>query len=192
MSVSTFTRSEQRKLLALARESIQHGLNHGIPIVPDLDSFSSELTGPGAAFVTLEQVGNLRGCMGSVEAYQPLVEDIAKNAWSAAFTDPRFEPLSSSEFQELDIDISILTEPVDMSFLSEEDLKQQLEPGHDGLIISDGHHRSLFLPAVWEKLPDVDSFLSHLKQKAGLATGYWSDSMSCRRFYSFEFGDEKK
>ncbi len=191
MSDITLSRSEQKQLLALARESIRYGLDCGKAIPVDLDSFAPELTRPGAAFVTLEKEGDLRGCIGSVEACRPLVEDVAINAWNAAFTDTRFKPLTSGEFRDLDIDISVLTEPLEMTFDSEEDLRQQLEPGRDGLIISENHHRSLFLPAVWEKLPDVDSFLSHLKQKAGLAPDYWSDSMSCRRFYSFEFGDDE-
>jgi hypothetical protein len=148
------------------------------------------LTVPGAAFVTLEKQGDLRGCIGSVEAYRPLIEDVAGNAWNAAFTDPRFSPLTPAEFQLLHIEISVLTRPEDMSFDSEEDLKHQLVPGQDGLIIRDGYHRGLFLPAVWDKLPDVDSFLSHLKQKAGLPRGFWSDSISCQRFYSFEFSDD--
>lgn len=190
MSPSTFSRPEQKQLLTLARESIRHGLDHGSPIQVNSDDFVPGLAIPGAAFVTLEKQGDLRGCIGSVEAYRPLVEDVAENAWNAAFTDPRFSPLTSAEFQLLDIEISVLTKPEDMSFDSEEDLKHQLVPGRDGLIIRDGSQRGLFLPAVWDKLPDVDSFLSHLKKKAGLPRGYWSDSISCQRFYSFEFSDD--
>jgi len=125
-----------------------------------------------------------------VEAYRPLVEDVAENAWHAAFTDPRFKPLSPTEFLQLHIEISVITQPEEVSSDSELDVKHQLVPGRDGLIIRDEHHRGLFLPAVWDKLPDVDSFLSHLKQKAGFPRGYWSDSISCQKFYSFEFGDE--
>ncbi len=77
-----------------------------------------------------------------------------------------------------------------MQFESEDDLKQQIVPWEDGLILRDGYHRGLFLPAVWEKLPDVDTFLSHLKHKAGLPAGYWSDNLQIERFYSFEFSDE--
>ncbi|MBT4034914.1 MAG: AmmeMemoRadiSam system protein A [Candidatus Marinimicrobia bacterium] len=185
-----FSRLGQLSLLSLARESIQHGLDHGRSISVDIQSFAADLQKPGAAFVTLEKQGDLRGCIGSVEAYRPLVEDVAENAWNAAFTDPRFSPLTSAEFQLLGIEISVLTRPKDMSFNSEEDLKQQLVPGRDGLIIREGYHRGLFLPAVWEKLPDVDSFLSHLKQKAGFPQEYWSASISCQKFFSFEFSDD--
>jgi len=186
----TLSRHEQMQLLSLARQSIQHGLDHGKALTADIPTFKPSLTAPGAAFVTLEKRGSLRGCIGSVEAYRPLVEDVAENAWNAAFRDPRFNPLNSAEFPQLDIEISVLTKPEDMSFDSEADLKQQLVPGRDGLIIRDGYHRGLFLPAVWEKLPDVDTFLSHLKQKAGLPQQYWSDSISCQRFYCFEFGEQ--
>jgi len=187
MTEATFTKSEQRQLLALARESIQHGLDHGKSIPVDVASFSLALQEPGAAFVTLEKQGQLRGCIGSVEAYRSLVEDVAEHGWNAAFQDHRFRPLTSTEF--LHLHISVLTQPEAMIIDSEKDLKHQLVPGKDGLIIRDGHHRGLFLPAVWDKLPDVDSFLSHLKQKAGLPRDYWSDSISCQKFHSFEFSE---
>ncbi len=186
----SLNRHDQLSLLSLARESIQHGLDHGSPLRPNLETFDTGLSEQGAAFVTLEKQGELRGCIGSVEAYRSLVEDVAENAWNAAFTDPRFNPLTRVEFPHLHVEISVLTQPEEMPVSSEEDLKNQLIPGRDGLILREGHLRGLFLPAVWDKLPDVDSFLSHLKQKAGFPSGYWSDSISCQKFYSFEFADE--
>lgn len=190
MTEATFTKAEQKLLLDLARESIQHGLDHGSVLRPWTDAHDPKLTAQGAAFVTLEKQGQLRGCIGSVEAYRPLVEDVAENAWNAAFQDPRFSPLTPTEFIDLHIEISVLTPPETLTVTSEEDLKNQLVPGRDGLILKDGHHRGLFLPAVWEKLPDVDSFLSHLKQKAGLSHDCWSDSTTCQKFHSFEFSEE--
>jgi len=187
MSDQLFTPAQQSQLLTLARESIQHGLHHGGALAVEVEDYDPTIGAPGAAFVTLEKGGQLRGCIGSIEAYRPLVEDVALNAWNAAFRDPRFNALSPSEYEELQIEISILTQPEDMVVESEEDLMQQLVPGKDGLILSDDYHRGLFLPAVWEKLPDVKSFLSHLKQKAGLPQHHWSDTMRCQRFYSFEF-----
>jgi len=188
-SESALSLEEQRQLLTLARASIQHGLTHRQALLPKQENFDDHLLENGAAFVTLEKHHELRGCIGSVEAYRPLVEDVAEHAWNAAFADPRFNPLTSNEFIVLQIEISVLTQPEDMNVTSEEDLKQQLVPGRDGLIIRDGFHRGLFLPAVWDKLPDVESFLSHLMQKAGLPTGYWSDTITFQRFYSFEFND---
>jgi len=189
MPVDGFSLDEKRVLLDLARDSIQHGLEHGGAIPVNAETFKPSLALPGAAFVTLEKRGELRGCIGSIEAHRPLVEDIAINAWNAAFRDPRFSPIRVAELDDLQIDISILTAPEAMSVSSEADLKQQLIPHRDGLIISEGYYRGLFLPAVWEKLPDVDSFLSHLKQKAGFPVGYWSRKILCQRFYSIEFGE---
>lgn len=190
MSAPLFTLSQRRQLLALARKSIESGLNEDIPLIVQTDDYDPSLASPGAAFVTLEKNGELRGCIGSVEAYRPLVEDIAQNAWNAAFRDPRFSPVASVELPQLQIEISILTQPVQMTIHSEEELKQQLRPGQDGLILSEGYHRGLFLPAVWDKLPDVESFVQHLKQKAGLPTDYWSSTIRCKRFASFEFSEE--
>lgn len=190
MSEGLFTRAEQKQLLALARTSISYGLEHGQALTVDSRDFDPSLVQPGAAFVTLEKGGDLRGCIGSIKAYRPLVEDVAENAWSAAFRDPRFDPLNLHEFDELEIEISVLTKPEKMNVRSEDELKRQLNPGKDGLIIKDGYHRALFLPAVWDKLPDVDAFLSHLKQKAGLPIDHWSSTMECQSFYSFEFSEQ--
>ncbi len=190
MSPAHLGKEDQDQLLRLARQSVEHGIHHGkaIPVVPT--EYNLRLTTPGAAFVTLEKRGNLRGCIGSVQAYRPLFEDVAKNAYNAAFHDPRFDAVSLIELPGLLFEISVLTEPEDMTFSSEADFKRQLNPGSDGLIISDQMHRALFLPSVWEKLPDTEVFLSHLKQKAGLPAIYWSDTIQVKRFSSFEFGDK--
>jgi AmmeMemoRadiSam system protein A len=190
MRETTYTKAEQKLLLVLARDSIQHGLDHGRSLTIEVEAFPPVLQKHAAAFVTLEKQHQLRGCIGSVEAYRPLVADVAEHAWNAAFQDPRFTPLTPKEFLQLHIDISVLTQPETMTINSEEDLKDQIVPGIDGLIIKDGYQRGVFLPAVWEKLPDVDSFLSHLKQKAGIPADYWSNSISCQKFHSFEFGDD--
>jgi len=190
MSQPLFNQQEQKVLLQLARDSVEHGLLQGKPLEVNLQEFDSHLQEPGAAFVTLEKRSELRGCIGSVEAHRPLVEDIAENAWAAAFRDPRFSPVTRIEFFQLHFEISVLTSPQPMQFESEDDLKQQIVAGKDGLLIREGVQRGLFLPAVWGKLPDVDSFLSHLKQKAGLSSNYWSDRIEINRFYSFEFSDD--
>lgn len=189
MSSDQFSSNAKRKLLELARQSIQCGLTHGEASSVDIEAYQPILIKPGAAFVTLEKHGELRGCIGSIEAHRPLVEDVARNAWNAAFRDPRFSPLSPSEMDDLQIEISILTKPEEMTVSSEEDLKEQLVPHRDGLILSEGYNRGLFLPTVWEKLTDVDSFVSHLKQKAGFPVDYWSQKISCKRFYCVEFGE---
>ncbi|NQV16020.1 AmmeMemoRadiSam system protein A [bacterium] len=190
VSQDLFDPLEQAQLLQIARSSVEYGLTHeeALPVNPT--EFSPNLQEPGAAFVTLETQGQLRGCIGSVKARRPLVIDVSKNAWNAAFHDTRFKPLKRSEFNDLHFEISILTHPKPMTFSSEENLKQQLVPGTDGLILKDGYRRGLFLPSVWEKLPDIDTFLSHLKQKAGFPDSYWSETLEVERFYSFEFSDD--
>ena len=183
------TLDEQQLLLEIARNSIQHGLRFGSPLNIIGSDYHGTLCDPGAAFVTLEKQQRLRGCIGSVEAFRPLMEDVAHNAWHAAFEDPRFPPLEEGEFQQILLDISVLTVPEKLDIRSEAELKALLIPGQDGLILEDGYRRGLFLPAVWDKLPSIDDFVAHLKQKAGMSLDYWSETLEARRFYSFEFGE---
>jgi AmmeMemoRadiSam system protein A len=131
--------------------------------------------------------GELRGCIGSLEAYRPLVEDVAHNAYAAAFSDPRFTPLSETELIDVEFHISVLTPAAPMHFESEADLLSQLRPGIDGLVLEDAGHRGTFLPSVWESLPDAAQFLQHLKMKAGLPADYWSDNLKVSRYTSESF-----
>ena len=121
---------------------------------------------------------------------QPLIEDVAENAWAAAFRDPRFAPLSQAEFPRLEIHISILSPPQAMSYSSQQDLLTQIRPGIDGLILEEGYRRGTFLPSVWESLPEAADFLSHLKLKAGLPANYWSDKIKVSRYTSESISDE--
>jgi len=169
-------------LILLAATSIDHGLEHKKPVPVALDEHSAELAAPGACFVTLKKEGRLRGCIGSPQAHRPLVLDVADNAFKAAFKDPRFPPLSAAERDGLDLSISVLSAQTPMTFADEADLLSQLRPGRDGLVIADGPRRALFLPAVWEQLPDPKVFLQHLKNKAGLKPEHWSDGFKAWRF----------
>jgi len=117
-----------------------------------------------------------------LEACRPLVEDVAENAVAAAFHDPRFPPLSRDEFDDLKISISVLSPPEEMSFSSEADLLSQIRPGIDGLILQEGFQKGTFLPSVWEELPETEMFFEHLKLKAGLPAGYWSDTLRVFRY----------
>ena len=174
-------------LLNLARASINHGLLTSQPLSVDLNTYETALTNKAASFVTLERQGQLRGCIGMLEAQRPLVQDIAENAFAAAFRDPRFPPLSTAEFSELDLHISILSATEAMSFNSEQDLIAQLKPAIDGLILQEGSRRGTFLPSVWEQLPEPRQFLRHLKQKAGLPAEYWSDKIKAYRYNTETF-----
>lgn len=182
MAHISLTKEQQQCLLALAKNSIQHGLMTGKPLTVNLTDFPAELTVPRATFVTLQKNGQLRGCIGVLTAVRPLAEDIAENAFSAAFNDSRFPPLTADELDALNIHLSILTPAEAMAFGSEQDLISQLQPNIDGLILQEGFRRGTFLPSVWEQLPEPEQFLRHLKQKAGLPADYWSDSIKVSRY----------
>ncbi len=180
----------RRILLATARESIANGLRSGTPLRVDVSAYDPELQVERATFVTLNKFGELRGCIGHLEAIQPLIADVAENAFNAAFRDPRFPPVTASEFGDLEVHISVLSPPEPMVFTSEADLLRQIRPGIDGLILEDGAYRGTFLPSVWEQLPDPAQFLAHLKMKAGLPPNYWSDTLKVSRYTTESFSEQ--
>jgi AmmeMemoRadiSam system protein A len=165
-------------LLALARAAIAREVDCPTDAAPDHPA----LTEPGASFVTLTREGRLRGCIGTLAARRSLREDIDKNAIAAAFRDPRFPPLSRHEFADLQIEVSVLSEPEFMSFRDEADALAQLRPGVDGVILSSGCRQATFLPQVWESLPDPREFMTHLKRKAGLRDDFWSADVTLARY----------
>lgn len=181
-SMNEYSQQDREILLKLARDAIEYGLKHHDYIKIDLKNFSKHLCEQRACFVTLQIGKQLRGCIGSLEAHQPLVYDVAYNAYAAAFGDPRFSRLTVAEFEKLSIHISVLSKPAPMRFDSEADLLRQIRPDIDGLILSDGSYKGTFLPSVWESLPDARQFLTHLKMKAGLAPDYWSDTLQVERY----------
>jgi len=168
-------------------ESIRYGLETGGPLRPDLHGAPEALQAMGAVFVTLYLHGKLRGCIGSFEAYRPLLQDVAQNAFSAAFRDHRFSPVLAGELSDLEIHISLLTPLEPFSVRSREDLLEALAPGVDGLLLEDPPHRSTFLPQVWESLPDPEDFLGELLLKAGLPRDHWSKTISFHRYGVEEF-----
>lgn len=178
-------------LRKLARTSIRHGLQFGCPVPVVADSHPRPLSDKGAAFVTLRLNGALRGCIGSPAAWRPLAVDVADNAYQAAFNDPRFPPLSTVEWAETAVSISVLTAPLAMTFRDRGDLLAQLRPRKDGLIVEDAGRRALFLPAVWDQLPDPEQFFERLLAKAGLSPRHWSPSLTARRFTNVEIADEE-
>ncbi len=185
---SHYDRDARRTLLVLAAHSIAHGLEHRRPLAVEPADYSEALRAVRATFVTLNRAGALRGCIGVLEAIRPLVVDVARNAFAAAFEDPRFPPLRPDEFAGLDLHISVLTPSEPLGFHSEAELLGQIRPGVDGLILSDRGHRGTFLPSVWESLPEPGQFLEHLKRKAGLPFGYWSESLKVARYTTESFG----
>jgi len=166
-------------LLVRARNAIAARLQQPTQAEPDHPA----LNRPGATFVTLTQNdGDLRGCIGSLEAHRSLDDDVRANAVAAAFRDPRFPPLTLAELPHTRVEVSLLTAPQAMHFTSEADALRQLRPHVDGVILIAGQRRSTFLPQVWEQLPEPRLFMAHLKQKAGLPADYWSSDVQLQRY----------
>jgi uncharacterized protein len=174
--------SDRKILSELALTSIEHGLKGDGLLKIDEHRYSPGLRAVAAAFVTLKRNGQLRGCIGSIVACQPLVLEVVDKAYGAAFGDPRFLPLSAQELKGLDIHISVLTPLEEISFSSEQDLLEKVRPGQDGLVLEDGGHKGTFLPAMWEQLPERRDFVNHLKLKAGLPVRHWSKKVRVWRF----------
>lgn len=169
-------------LVPIARHSIQHGLRSNSPRSIKASDLPLEIRAPGASFVTLKIGERLRGCIGTLEAHQPLGLDVNHNAYKAAFSDPRFPPLNINECGNLNIHISILTAPVPFPAQSEQDLLRQIRPKQDGLYLTYANNRATFLPSVWSIFPDPNRFVNELKIKAGLPADFWSDEIQFQRY----------
>ncbi|WP_417516215.1 AmmeMemoRadiSam system protein B [Minwuia sp.] len=154
----------------------------------NLETFPHELRTIAASFVTINLQGRLRGCIGSLKAHRPLAADIAWNAVSAGFEDPRFDPLTAAEFRAAELEISILSNPAPLAFGDEADLLSKLRPGHDGLILESNGRRGTFLPKVWEGLQTPEKFLNGLKVKTGLPRDHWADDVKVWRYTTETFG----
>lgn len=165
---------EQKKsLLQLARQTLEYYFATKERMLIEVDDLDDELTQKRGTFVTLTKGGELRGCIGHIEAIQEIYKDIIDNALSAAFGDHRFRPLEEEELAEVKIEISILSRPVELKYTSADDLLAQLVPLHDGVIIELGRNGATYLPQVWEDLPDKSGFLTSLCEKAGLDPDEW-------------------
>lgn len=171
-------------ILNVVKQSIIASIN-GEEFIPR--DIPSVLTQYGASFVTLNRDGRLRGCMGSVYPTKPLILDLIDNAKNAAFQDPRFEPLLLEELDNLEISVSILSSLERITFKDERDLLSKIYPY--GVIIADGDRRAVYLPVVWEQLPERDVFLNSLKEKAGLHPNYFSNSLEAYKFTAISIMD---
>ncbi|MDO9225893.1 MAG: AmmeMemoRadiSam system protein A [Pseudomonadota bacterium] len=181
-----FTEEQGRLMLTLARAAIARELDvHAAP--PPHPTWLDET---GAVFVTLTEAGRLRGCIGSLTAHRSLGADLEHNARAAAFRDPRFPALSQAELARVRVEVSVLTPATTMTFMDEADALAQLRPGVDGVILEYGHHRSTFLPQVWEQLPDPRLFMSQLKQKAGLSGDFWDKDVRLSRYGVEKFKED--
>jgi uncharacterized protein len=167
------TQEEKQTLLRLAREAMVRGVRREKLPPLDLSSLSQNLSKQGASFVTLTVRGELRGCIGALEAYQPLAEDVREHAIAAALEDPRFPPVREDELNGISIEVSRLTRPVPLKYKDADDLLSKLRPHVDGVILKDGHRRATFLPQVWEKIPRPSEFLDNLCYKMGANHDLW-------------------
>jgi uncharacterized protein len=167
------TPEEQKTLLHLARQALEYGVKGGS--LPPLDSsvLTPRLREDGATFVTLTEAGRLRGCIGALEPYQSLAQDVREHAVAAALEDPRFPPVSVREVSRINIEVSRLTRPVPLQYRDADDLLSRLRPHVDGVILRDSFRRATFLPQVWEKIPDPAEFLDNLCYKMGANPDSW-------------------
>ena len=182
--------AQRDNLLVAARRAIAEGLERNSPPTPDLAGYDAVMARPHAVFVTLLQSGNLRGCIGSLEASKPLIQAVITSAFNAAFRDPRFKKLQADELNRTQIEISVLSSLQLIEINDRQSLLNSLEPELDGLLLEDQGRRATFLPKVWEKIGVADEFVGQLMLKAGLPAAYWSDSIRCYRYRTLTFAEK--
>ncbi len=184
--MGTFNRQEQETLLARARSAISNALaktsaqDTRVETPPALNIHRG-------CFVTLHLRGRLRGCIGSIEPMGPLADGVERNACRAAFSDPRFPAVTADELAEIEIEVSVLTEPRRLEFTDAEDLKGKLIPNTHGVILRHGGRSAVFLPQVWDQLPDKEKFLENLCMKCGLSRHAWKEPGTQVSVYEAEY-----
>lgn len=176
-------------LLSIARATIAQEFGRSDYAQGDAAAWLQEL---GACFVTLRQSDELRGCIGTLEAHRSLLADVKANAKAAAFTDPRFLPLSVHEFAHIRIEVSLMSALQPLHFSSEADALAQLQPGVDGVVFKYGFCRSTFLPVVWETFPSAVAFMAQLKRKCGLAENFWANDVQLFRYSVSKFAEQNQ
>ncbi|MFO7810298.1 MAG: AmmeMemoRadiSam system protein A [Candidatus Delongbacteria bacterium] len=185
--------SVEKYLLDVSRKSIMAVLNGR-----DLEDIALRSEPPEealkerASFVTLKKNGELRGCIGSLEAYRPLYKDVIYNSVNSAFKDPRFDPVTVTEMDSITIEISALSERKEVHYNDYEELKKKIEPGRHGVFLTYSIHSSTFLPQVWEQLPEPDDFFNHLCMKAGLPPEFLKKNKVKIETYTVEKFEEGK
>ena len=175
------------RLPARARAAIAERLGLGRRL--SREGLDRRLLAPGASFVTLTEAATLRGCVGSLEAHRPLVEDVEANACAAGFEDSRFPALTAAEFAPVRIEVSVLGPLAPLTAADESELLRRLEPGVDGLLLVAGGRRATFLPQVWQALPKPRDFVDHLRRKAGLDPDFWRLGPSFFRYRVDKWGE---
>lgn len=183
----SLTNTEAQDLLAIARRAIQAKFK-GVPLEVEPGSTPDALQVRRAPFVTLHKHGELRGCVGSLEARESLLTEVIRLAPAAA-RDMRFDPITLEELPDIRISLSVLTPPVPLPFTNDEDLAEKLRPGIDGLILEEATKRGTLLPVVWESLPDPEAFIRATKQKAGLPPDHSSPTLEAWVYQAEEWSE---
>jgi len=167
------TKDEKRYLLQVARAALDAAVNHRQLPPLNLKALPERLQANGASFVTLTRLGELRGCIGTLNVQRPLAEDVQQHAGEAARHDRRFPPVQPDETQTIAIEVSVLGEPQPIAATDPAMIPTLLRPGVDGVVILSGSRRATFLPQVWEKVSSPEQFLEMLCQKAGMPGEAW-------------------
>jgi hypothetical protein len=168
---------EQEILLKIAREAlVKCTQNQALPEI-SLDDLPKSLQVNGASFVTLTKNDHLRGCIGTLEAYQPLALDVQEHAAAAALQDPRFPRVRFEEMEQIKIEVSVLTPKIPLEYKMPEELPEKIRPKIDGVVLQDGFRKATFLPQVWDQLEDPEAFLSHLCAKMGAPSNLWQKKL---------------
>lgn len=175
-------------LLDVAKQVVTKGAQTGKPPQIRLTNVPRMLMAWRPSFTTITMNDQLRGCYGSFVANQPLIHDVAKSAFSAAFQDPRFRPMTTAEIANADLGLSVLSVACRFPVEDEADLLKKVRPGVDGLILRDAGRQGLFLPSVWDQLKEPEDFITGLKRKAGLPEDHWSDDIEFFRYTAEKIG----
>ncbi|HSN22094.1 MAG TPA: AmmeMemoRadiSam system protein A [Usitatibacter sp.] len=168
-----------RILVAIAREAIQAGEP---PRAILREWGEAWLRETAASFVTLREAGDLRGCIGTVDAHRALGDDVTHNAHAAAYRDSRFPPLTIEVRDRIEIEVSVLSPRVPIAADTESAAARALRPGVDGVVLEYESFRATFLPQVWESLPDPVDFLAELRRKARLPARFWHPQLKVSRY----------
>jgi len=167
------TLDERLTLLRLARQAMEQAVRGEKHAALDAAGLSARLRAPGASFATLVKGGELRGCIGALEPYQPLAQDVREHATAAALEDPRFPPVEAAELNQIEIELSCLSVPEKFEYQNAEELLAGLHPHVHGVLLRDGFRRATYLPQVWAKIPDKAGFMDSLCEKMGVPPGLW-------------------
>lgn len=181
-----FAQDYGQELLQIVARSLQKAVTEHKTYSPSRKDYADELFNKGASFVTLKANNELRGCIGTVIPHEAIAQDVAQNTYQAAMEDNRFSPLTQEDLKSLSFSVSLLTRFEPIIYQNAEDLLSKIRAGTDGIIIRDGDRQGLFLPSVWQELPNKEEFMKQLKIKAGINPSYWSENLKVYRFRTVE------